>query len=67
VAQLKPGEVFVKTWRLMNNGNVAWPVGTSFKIISGTNFKANHSHLVVLRNVVAPGESYNWEVQMSAP
>lgn len=33
--KLAPGEKFVKTWKLQNNGSTAWPVGTRLVMIQG--------------------------------
>jgi len=67
VAQLNPGEVFVKSWTMVNTGAKAWPVGTTFSIISGANFKVNNLDLIALKKSVEPGEKHTWEVNMSAP
>ncbi|KAF0694689.1 Aste57867_14459 [Aphanomyces stellatus] len=59
-----PGETLVKQWRLVNNGDVAWPAGATVEMVGGVSM-ANDA--VVSVPTVAPGAECVVEVAMLAP
>lgn len=48
-----PGKNFIKTWTVMNNGLLLWPVGTQFSYVTGTYMQ---TLAVRLTQEVKPGE-----------
>lgn len=60
-----PGQHFYKTWRLANDGNVAWPVPTKLVFLSGD--KLSSVDEVVVPKCINPGEQVDVTVSMRAP
>jgi putative hemolysin len=67
--QVGPGEVFIKTWQLRNNGTCTWtPQYQFYDIHSGspvTRISAPQS--IAIPREVAPGETIDLSVTMTAP
>ncbi|MGW8251159.1 MAG: NBR1-Ig-like domain-containing protein [Anaerolineales bacterium] len=61
----KPGETFVKTWRLENTGTSTWSSGHALVFISGEQMGAPAS--VPLSITVPPGETGDVSVSLTAP
>jgi hypothetical protein len=59
-----PGQTFIKTWRVRNNGSCAWEKGFKFIFISGD---AMGGTTQVLDEVVNPGEQTDISIDMTAP
>lgn len=55
---------FVKTWRMRNDGAVAWPAGTQLRWVSGHQFAGEHSVSVPQAQ---PGQEIDISVQLRAP
>ena len=64
-ARMDPGESFVKTWRLVNAGSCDWTRGFAAVWFSGINLSPRQEES--LRAVVAPDQSVDISVDMSAP
>ena len=62
--QVKPGESFTKTWRVLNSGTCAWESGFVFKLASGD---AIGGSSVTLNQRVESGQQYDFSVQMVVP
>lgn len=62
---IPPGQQFVKTWRLKNNGTCTWTTAYGLAFESGTQMGAA-SPLPLPKNV-APGESVDVSIQFTAP
>lgn len=60
-----PGEVFTKTWRLKNSGTCTWTTGYA-AIFDRENLMGAQS-VVTFPKTVAPGETVDISVQMTAP
>ncbi len=60
-----PGETFVKTWRLQNNGSTTWNTSYSLVFISGSQMNGPAS--VPLTASVAPGATLDVSVSLTAP
>ncbi len=63
--EMYPGQVFVKTWRLVNTGTCPWTTEYQAVWFSGEKMGAPAS--VPLPASVAPGESVDISVEMTAP
>lgn len=63
--QLKPGEGFVKTWRLRNAGSCTWTTGYALAFAGGEIMGAPAA--VALPRNVAPGEEVDVSVTLTAP
>ena len=65
---IPPGTMFVKTWRLRNDGNCAWGPGTTVDalVLVGGNAMGNAGS-VPLTFPVLPGQSVNLSVSLTAP
>ncbi len=63
--EMYPGQVFVKTWRLVNSGTCAWTTDYEAVWFSGEQMGAPAA--VSLPAHVAPGESVDISVEMTAP
>jgi hypothetical protein len=63
--KLSPGETFVKTWRLKNNGTCDWPADTQVVFLSGSQMSAVSSQSIGA--AVAVGEERDISVTMTAP
>lgn len=61
---IAPGEAFVKTWRVQNNGACAWPAGMQAVYISGASLSAAGAQAVP---PAAPGATVDISVNMTAP
>jgi hypothetical protein len=61
---LEPGQEFVKTWRVRNNGTCAWPAGTTLVFDSGDRLDAPASVNVAALDV---GETTDVSARMAAP
>ncbi len=62
---IKPGDTFVKTWKLKNTGTSTWSSGHSLIFISGEQMGAAAS--VPLTISVPPGETGDVSVSLTAP
>lgn len=62
---IPPGEIFVKTWRLINAGNCSWSSGYSVVWFSGEQFADSRSYS--LDRIVAPGNPVDISIEMTAP
>ncbi len=60
-----PGTVFTKTWRIRNNGSVTW--NTNYKLIYVSGTQMNAPSWVALPHNVAPGQTVDITVNMTAP
>jgi hypothetical protein len=59
-----PGQTFVKTWRVKNNGTCTWDAGFKFAFTSGN---AMGGATLVLGNPVLPGAEMDISIAMTAP
>ncbi len=62
---LRPGEEFIKTWRLQNTGTCTWNSDYALVWFSGEQINANP--VVPLRGMTEPGQSVDLSVEMKAP
>ncbi len=62
---IAPGNTFIKTWRIRNNGTTTWTTNYKLVFVSGAQM-ANVS-FVNLPYTVAPGQTVDISVQMTAP
>lgn len=62
---IPPGEVFVKTWRLLNAGACSWNTNYSMVWFSGEQFADSRSY--PLDHVVQPGNTIDLSIEMTAP
>lgn len=63
--QVKPGEYFTKTWRLVNGGNCVWDDQYAVIWFSGADMGTTHAQ--VFLSAVQPGESVDFSIDMQAP
>ncbi len=63
--EMYPGQTFVKTWRLVNTGTCTWTSDYAAVWFSGEQMGAPAS--IPLPGSVAPGESVDISVEMTAP
>jgi hypothetical protein len=63
--RLAPGQVFSKTWRLVNAGQCSWTRDYAVVWFSGDDLGL--SHVQSIDNIVIPGESVDLTVDMVAP
>ena len=61
----KPGEGFVKTWRLTNDGTCPWTSGYALVFAGGERLEA--AELVPLAKEVQPNETVDVSIPMKAP
>jgi hypothetical protein len=61
----EPGETFTKTWRLRNDGDSTWTTSYSVVFDEGNDMGADAS--IPLTNEVAPGQTVDISVEMTAP
>ncbi|EGO20236.1 hypothetical protein SERLADRAFT_442372 [Serpula lacrymans var. lacrymans S7.9] len=62
-----PGAEFVKSWRLLNNGDNAWPETTEIQFLAGESF-AHDSEQLAKVGKVDPGEEIDvWTGELKAP
>ncbi len=59
-----PGQTFVKTWRVKNNGTCTWDAGFKFAFTSGN---AMGGTTLVLGNPVLPAAEMDVSIAMTAP
>ena len=52
ILKLEKGCLFMKKWTVYNAGNVAWPAGVTFNIVSGTNFKYIQTQVIGLKTAL---------------
>jgi hypothetical protein len=62
---MNPGETFVKTWRLRNNGSCDWAADTSIGFFSGTQMGGPSSQS--LGQIVAVGDQIDISLTLKAP
>jgi hypothetical protein len=62
---LKPGEKFTKTWRIKNTGSCTWTTSYDIVFVDGNAMNAPAS--IKLPKSVAPGETVDISVEMTAP
>ena len=63
--QMVPGESFTKTWRLKNSGTCTWT--TSYAVVFDHDNLMGAQSVVTLPKSVAPGETVDVSVAMTAP
>lgn len=63
---LKPGETFKKTWRLVNGGTCTWTSGYHLVFVSGDNMGSPAS-VQLTAGTVAPGQQIDVSVDLVAP
>jgi hypothetical protein len=63
--KMDPGEEFVKSWTLRNEGTCDWNTNTRMTFEDGDQLGGASS--VYLTRTVRPGETYNVEIPMKAP
>lgn len=64
---VKPGEQFVKTWRLQNNGKTTWTKDYAILYLEGVLYGKDNQLLFKLPVEVKPGESVDISVPFTAP
>jgi hypothetical protein len=62
---INPGSVFSKTWRLKNVGSCTWT--TSYMLLFDTGAKMGGPDSVNLPNTVAPGQTVDLTINLTAP
>ena len=62
---IAPGNTFIKTWRIRNNGTTTWTTNYKLVFVSGTQMA--EQNYVNLPYNVGPGQSVDISVQMTAP
>ena len=62
---INPGSTFTKTWRIRNNGTTTWTTNYKLVFVSGTQMA--RQNYVNLPYNVAPGQTVDISVQMTAP
>ncbi|KAG2120598.1 uncharacterized protein F5147DRAFT_662586 [Suillus discolor] len=64
-----PGAEFVKSWRMLNDGDKAWPETTQIHFVAGESFSPGaDSSLIVKVGRVDPGEALDvWTGDLKAP
>lgn len=60
-----PGQVFTKTWRVINDGGCAWD--PSYKLVFHKGDAMTEVTEYPLTRTVYPGEKYDFSVEMTAP
>ena len=63
--QVLPGQTFRKTWRIQNAGSCVWSAGYQLVYVSGD--QLGPVYAVNLPQVVAPGETVDISVDLTAP
>jgi hypothetical protein len=64
--EVAAGSIFIKTWRLKNNGTCSWNSSYSLVFITGDSMGAPSSQQLTT-GVVAPGETIDVSVSLTAP
>jgi hypothetical protein len=62
--QMKPGEVFTKTWLVQNTGGCAWRPGFTFQHVGGDAMRGN---TVTLTEAIQTGSKRELSVQLVVP
>ena len=62
--QMKPGEVFTKTWLVQNTGGCAWRAGLTFQHVGGDAMRGN---TVTLTDAIQTGSKREISVQLVVP
>lgn len=62
--QMKPGEVFTKTWLVQNTGGCAWRAGFTFQHVGGDAMRGN---TVILTEAIQTGSKREISVQLVVP
>lgn len=62
---IEPGTTFTKTWRVLNNGSVAWGPGFSLRFVGGT--AMTNGTRVELTAVIPPNSETDLSVTLQAP
>jgi hypothetical protein len=62
---IAPGEIFIKTWKLVNTGSCSWTTAYSASFFYGD--RMNSPETVPLTGIVIPGQSVEISVEMIAP
>jgi len=62
---LAPGQRFIKTWRLQNNGSCDWTRDYSLVYAGGTGMEAPNQ--IALPQTVAPGDMVDLSIEFEAP
>ena len=63
--EMDPGETFVKSWRIKNDGTCAW--NTNYKLVFDSGDKMGGPSSKNLTNTIEPGEIANFSVNLTAP
>lgn len=64
--KVNPGEAFTKTWTMRNDGETFWPANVRFIQTNGDDLSSTDC-VFLKKSLVAPGQEYNWTVEMTAP
>ncbi|KAG8893539.1 hypothetical protein FRC01_013531, partial [Tulasnella sp. 417] len=64
---LPPGAFFVKTWKMINDGEVPWPAGTRLAFTGGERFGTNSAEHLLIAGLTPPGEMTELRVEFRAP
>ena len=62
--QLKPNEVFIKTWLVQNNGGCAWPPGFTFSHFGGDRMRGQ---TITLEEPIPVGAKREISIQLVVP
>ena len=62
--QMKPGEVFTKTWLVQNTGGCAWKPGFTFQHVGGDAMRGN---IVTMTEAIQTGSKREISVQLVVP
>jgi polar amino acid transport system substrate-binding protein len=62
--EMKPGQTFTKGWQVKNTGTCTW--GTNYRLDFASGQQMGGKAVAVSRQV-APGETYDFQIQMVAP
>jgi polar amino acid transport system substrate-binding protein len=63
-SEMKPGQPFTKGWQVQNTGTCTWDTGYRLDFASG---QPMGGQPVAVGRPVAPGETYDFQIQMVAP
>ncbi len=62
--EMKPGQTFTKGWQVKNTGTCTWDINYRLDFASGQQMGGQ---AVAVSRQVAPGETYDFQIQMVAP
>jgi len=65
--KVQPGSVFVKTWRVRNDGSTAWPDSTALVTAGGDLLTAPDLAVPVSQSLVNPGDEVDISATLTAP